>query len=76
MIVALAAGSVASMTVDPRNQVQTITGYITQVAKGDVENFGVEYFSIYAVATTLFLMTLALTIIGHFIRKRYQEAYD
>ena len=76
MIVALAAGSVASMTVDPRNQVQTITGYITQVAKGDVENFGVEYFSIYAVATTLFLMTLALTVIGHLIRKRYQEAYD
>ena len=76
MIVALAAGSVASMTVDPRNQVQTITGFITQVSKGDVENFGVEYFSIYAVATTLFLMTLTLTVIGHVIRNRYQEAYD
>ena len=76
MIVVLAAGSVASMTLDPRNQVQTITGYITQVALGDVENFGVEYYSIYAVAATLFLMTLALTVVGHLVRKRYQEAYE
>ena len=76
MIVALAAGSVATMTLDPRNQIQTITAYITQVAKGDVENFGVEYFSIYAVAATLFLMTLTLTVIGHIVRKRYQEAYE
>lgn len=76
MIVALAAGSVASMTVNPLRQVQTITAYITQVAKGDVENFGVEYYSIYAVATTLFLMTLTLTVVGHIVRKRYQEAYD
>ncbi len=76
MIVALAAGSVASMTFDPRNQIQTITAYITQVAKGDVENFGVEYFSIYAVAATLFLMTLTLTVLGHLVRKRYREAYE
>jgi phosphate transport system permease protein len=76
MIVALAAGSVASMTFDPRNQIQTITAYITQVAKGDVENFGVEYYSIYAVASTLFLMTLTLTILGHLVRKRYREAYE
>lgn len=77
MIVALAAGAVATMTFDPRNQIQTITGYITQIAAGgDVGNFGVEYYSIYAVAAVLFLMTLTLTVIGHFVRKRFQESYD
>ena len=76
MIVALAAGSRAVLTADPRDQIQTMTGYMTQVAKGDVENFGVEYYSIYAVAATLFLMTLALTLLGQFIRKRFQETYE
>jgi phosphate transport system permease protein len=76
MIVVLAAGNVASMTIDPRDQIQTITAYITQVAIGDIENFGVEYFSIYAVAATLFSMTLALTMIGYWVRKRFQEMYE
>lgn len=76
MIVALAAGSRAVLTPDPRDQVQTMTGYMTQVAKGDVENFGVEYFSIYAVAATLFVMTLALTLAGNWVRRRFREAYE
>lgn len=76
MIVALAAGSRPRLTLDPRNEIQTMTGYITQVAKGDVNNFGVEYYSIYAVAGVLFMMTLSLTILGHLIRKRFQEVYE
>ena len=75
MIVALAAGSRPRLTLDPRNEIQTMTGYITQVAKGDVNNFGVEYYSIYAVAAVLFLMTFGLTMLGHVIRKRFREAY-
>ncbi len=76
MIVSLAAGSRAVLTSDPRDQIQTMTGYMTQVAKGDVENFGVEYFSIYAVAATLFVLTLALTLIGNWVRFRFREAYE
>ncbi|MEM8679069.1 MAG: phosphate ABC transporter permease subunit PstC [Planctomycetota bacterium] len=76
MIVALAAGSRPQMTLDPRNEIQTMTGYITQVAQGDVNNFGVEYYSIYAVAALLFLMTFGLNVLGHLIRKRFREAYE
>jgi phosphate transport system permease protein len=76
MIVVLAAGSRAQLTLDPRQDMQTMTGFIAQMAQGDVTNFGVEYFSIYAVAAVLFLMTLGLTIVGHLIRKRFQEAYE
>jgi len=71
MIVALAAGGRARLTLDPRNEVQTMTGYITQVAKGDVQNFGVEYYSLYAVAAVLFVMTFGLTVVGQWIRKRF-----
>jgi phosphate transport system permease protein len=76
MIVALAAGNRARISLNPAVEMQTMTGYIAQIAKGDVSNFGVEYYSIYAVATTLFLLTLAMTVAGHFIRKRFREAYE
>lgn len=76
MIVAMAAGGRARLTPDPREEIQTMTGYITQAATGDLSNFGVEYFSIYAVAATLFLLTLSLTLLGHQIRRRYQETYE
>ena len=76
MIVSLAAGSAAKMTYDPRQEVQTMTAYMVQIFLGDVSNFGPEYFSSYAVAGTLFLITLMLTIIGHRVRVRFREVYQ
>ena len=76
MIVALAAGSTPRLTLDPRVEVQTMTGYMVQIALGDVSNFGPEYLSMYAVAATLFALTFAITIIGNRIRLRYREAYQ
>ncbi|MEZ6191772.1 MAG: phosphate ABC transporter permease subunit PstC [Phycisphaerales bacterium] len=76
MIVSLAAGNAPSMTVDPRSQVQTMTGYMVQIFLGDASNFGPEYYSSYAVAATLFVMTLLLTVIGHQIRVRYRQVYE
>jgi len=76
MIVALAAGSLAQATLDPRQQVQTMTGFMVQMASGDVSNYGTEYYSMYAVAFTLFVMTLALTMVGNVVRRRFREAYE
>jgi len=76
MVVALAAGSMPRFTFDVRNETQTMTGFMVQMALGDVSNFGVEYYSMYAVAFVLFLVTLALTLLGGFIRRRYREAYQ
>jgi len=75
MIVALAAGSMPRLTVDPRQEVQTMTGFMVQMALGDVSNFDVEYMSMYAVAAVLFVMTLLLTLVGGQIRKRFRETY-
>jgi phosphate transport system permease protein len=75
MIVALAAGSRPQVTADPRDQVQTMTAYMAQMAKGDVSHGGIEYLSLYAVAATLFVMTFALTLAGHLIRRRFREVY-
>ncbi len=76
MVVAIAAGSMARFTADPREEVQTMTAFMVQMALGDVSNFGVEYLSMYAVAATLFVLTLTLTIIGGQIRRRFRETYS
>ena len=76
MIVSLAAGGSPKMTGDPRVEVQTMTAYMVQIFLGDASNFGPEYSSSYAVAATLFLMTLVLTIVGHQVRVRFREVYQ
>jgi len=76
MIVALAAGSRPQMTADPRAEVQPMTGYMVQIFLGDASNFGPEYYSCYAVALTLFAMTLLLTLAGAGLRARYREVYE
>ncbi|MFP4144152.1 MAG: phosphate ABC transporter permease subunit PstC [Phycisphaeraceae bacterium] len=76
MIVALAAGSTPKLTMDPREEIQTMTGFMVQMALGDVSNFDITYRSMYAVAATLFVITFSLTVIGQIIRKRYREEYQ
>jgi phosphate transport system permease protein len=76
MAVALAAGSMAKFTFDPRDEVQTMTGFMVQMALGDVSNYGVEYLSMYAVAAVLFGVTLMVTLTANLIRRRYREAYE
>lgn len=76
MVVALAAGNIARLTLDPTGPAQTMTGYIAQMAKGDVARQSPDYFSLYAVGAFLFLMTMTLTLIGHWIRQRFRETYE
>jgi phosphate transport system permease protein len=76
MIVALAAGGMAAMTLSPTAEVQTMTAYMVQVFLGDAPATGVEYRSSYAVATVLFVVTLGLTLVGNLILRRFREEYD
>lgn len=62
--------------VDVRQSMQPMTGYLVQIFLGDVTNLGIEYYSSYAVAALLFVMTFVLTVIGHLIRVRYQQRYE
>ncbi len=76
MVVALAAGSTPKLTADVREEIQTMTGFMVQMALGDVSNFGVEYFSMYAVGAMLFCTTFVLTLLGAMIRRRFREVYE
>ncbi len=76
MIVALAAGGAAQLALDPTEGSQTMTAYIVQIFLGDATFGSVEYHSSYAIAATLFIMTLALTILGNIVLRKFREAYD
>ena len=77
MVVALAAGSTPTLTLDPRMPSQTMTGFIVETFKSESVVPGtLGYYSIYAVAAVLFLITFGITLIGQIVRKRYREVYD
>ena len=77
MVVALAAGSSPTFTLDPRGTSQTMTGFIVETFKSESVVPGtIGYFSIYAVAGVLFVITFLITLIGQIIRMRYREGYE
>jgi phosphate transport system permease protein len=76
MIVTVAAGSTPKLTLNPMESIQTMTAYIVQVATGDISHGGIEYSSVFAVGTTLFLFTLAMNILAQYITRKFREEYD
>jgi phosphate ABC transporter permease subunit PstA/phosphate ABC transporter permease protein PstC len=63
MVVTLAAGSVAQLTLNPLNEVQTMTAYIAQVATGDIPP-GVAVSAAFAIGLVLFLITYTINTIA------------
>jgi phosphate transport system permease protein len=75
MIVAVAAGNLAQLTANPLESVQTMTAFIVQVASGDTPTGSLTYNTIFAVGSTLFVMTLILNIVSYVFVRRFREAY-
>jgi phosphate transport system permease protein len=76
MIVLLAAGSTPNLTVLPNEAVQTMTAYIAVVATGDISTGSLDYKSVFAVGTVLFLMTLAMNLVSIRLVRKYREVYE
>lgn len=72
----MSLGQRLAIPLDVRQSMQPMTGYLVQIFLGDTSNLGIEYYSSYAVAALLFVITFALTIIGHIIRVRFQQQYE
>lgn len=75
MAVTIAAGATPQFTLDPCDSVQTMTAYIVQVAGGEASAGSIQYGSIFALGSTLFLLTLALNYVSIRFVKRFREAY-
>lgn len=74
MIVTIAAGQQPNFTLDPRVPIETMTAFIISISKGDTPTGTLEFRTIFAVGSMLFLMTFAMNILGHRMARklRYQ----
>jgi phosphate transport system permease protein len=76
MIVAIAAGMSPNLTLSPLVPIETMTAYIVQVSLGDTPYGSLEYRTIFAVGSTLFLITLLLNVISQWVLKKFREEYE
>lgn len=73
MIVTIAAGQQPNLTLNPLQSVETMTAYIVQISLGDTPHGTLEYSTIFAVGTTLFLLTFILNFFSIKIRERFRS---
>jgi phosphate transport system permease protein len=76
MIVAMAAGLIASLTINPLDSVTTVTVQIVTLLTGDTEFDSPKTLAAFGLGLVLFLVTLVLNVIALTIVKRYREQYD
>lgn len=75
MIVVIAAGQQPRLSLNPFQTVGTMTAYMAQISGGDSARGSLNYKTLYVVGAVLFLITLALNIVSHWIANRYKEKY-
>ena len=75
MLVTIAAGASPNLTFNPVESIQTMTAYIANTSMGETARGDPAYNTIFAVALLLFLMTLAMNLLGHWIVQRWREKY-
>ena len=73
MIVAIAAGQQPRFTFDPRVPIETMTTYIVQISMGDVPAGTLEYRTIFAVGSTLFVMTFVMNVFSQRLARKFRE---
>lgn len=76
MIVTMAAGLQAKLTVNPLDTVTTVTVQIVTLLTGDQEFDSPKTLSAFGLGLTLFVVTLCLNIIALRIVQKYREQYD
>jgi phosphate ABC transporter permease protein PstC len=75
MIVALAAGARKNFSFDPREGMQTMTGFMAQTAGGENPVGSIEYNTLFAVGMLLFVITLVLNMISIRFVRRFRQVY-
>lgn len=76
MIVVMAAGLAANLTLNPFESVTTVTAQIVQLLTGDQEFDSAKTLSAFALGLVLFVITLLLNVYALSVVKKYREAYE
>lgn len=76
MIVVMAAGIAAHLTVNPLEAVTTVTVQIVTLLTGDQEFDDPKTLAAFALGLTLFIITLILNLFALQVSKKHQQEYD
>lgn len=76
MIVLMAAGMAAKLSLNPLDAVTTITVQIVALLTGDQEFDSAKTLSAFALGLFLFVITLIINVIALGLVRKYQERYD
>lgn len=76
MIVVMAAGLIARLTINPLDSVTTMTVQIVTMLIGDTEFDNPKTLAAFALGMLLFVVTLCINILALGIVRRYRELYD
>lgn len=76
MIVVMAAGLAANLTINPLEAVTTVTVQIVTLLVGDQEFDSAKTLAAFALGLVLFCITLALNVIALRVVQKYREQYD
>lgn len=76
MIVVMAAGIIAKLTINPLDSVTTVTLQIVTLLIGDTEFDNPKTLAAFALGSLLFLITLCINILALRIVRKYREQYD
>jgi len=76
MIVVMAAGLSANLTINPLKTVTTVTVQIVTLLVGDQEFDSPKTLAAFALGLLLFIVTLILNVIALYVVRKYREQYE
>jgi phosphate transport system permease protein len=76
MIVLIAAGGTPNLSFLPTEAMQTMTAFIAAAGLGDQPTGSVGYKTLFAVGSTLFVMTLIMNVLSIRLVRKYREVYE
>ena len=76
MIVVMAAGLAANLTINPLQAVTTVTVQIVTLLVGDQEFDSAKTLAAFALGLMLFVVTLGLNVIALHVVRKYREEYE
>ena len=76
MIVVMAAGLIATLTLNPLDGVTTVTVQIVTLLIGDTEFDSPKTLAAFALGLVLFVVTLSLNVVALRIVRKYREKYE
>ena len=76
MIVLIAAGGTPHLSLNPAEGMQTMTAFIAAAGLGDQATGSIGYKTIFAVGSTLFVLTLIMNLFSIRLVRKYREVYE